>query len=96
MAKYYFEAIDSEECFTELAWIHHMKENGLTEIEVIEAEMETDVPFFYCTKYGFAGETGEGCGKECEEYKPRNKVSGRCIHSKNPYSPSGKKITLKT
>lgn len=34
--------------------------------------------------------SGEGCGKECSYYKPRNGKNGRCRFSRNCYEPDYK------
>jgi hypothetical protein len=73
-----------------------MKEEGIDEIELIEAEMEAGTGYFYCTQYGECGIVGESCGKFCDEYKPRNGKNGRCRFSANTYEQTEKHFTLKT
>ena len=77
-------------------WIEYMKENGLCEIELIEAKAVFNSDYFFCSHFGEVGDKKEsGCGKMCAAYKPRNGYHGRCCHSKNVYEPTDKTITLK-
>jgi hypothetical protein len=63
-----------------------MKENGLTEMDVFEAEIETDTGYFWCSEFDAITEKNDyTCGRWCEKYKPRNGKSGRCIFNKNCY-----------
>ena len=48
------------------------------------AKSEYNTGFFYCAEYAQMGEVGEGCGKECFAYKPKNGVKGVCSHFKVP------------
>ena len=67
-----------------------MKENGVQELTVFEAKMETKTKYFFCSEVGEIGETGESCGKYCESYHPRNGKNGRCRYSKNLYEQTDK------
>lgn len=102
MSKYYFckyvfydDDIGDEFCYELKTIIKEAKELGLKKVEVIEAEADTGIGFFYCDMFNFCGEVGEGCGKECEAYKPRNGKNGRCVHSGHCYSRTDKKRTIK-
>ncbi len=92
MARYYFYTKDSEQCFDLNTIKDMMKSDGLIEETVFEADIEYGQGTFYCSYWGIAGETGEGCGDECNMYKPRNKKSGRCVHHKNCYTHGESKI----
>lgn len=96
MAKKYFTEEDSEFCYEESFYQDLMKEEGLTEIEVFEAERETGSDFFWCREYGAAFEKSDNaCGvSECESYTPRNGKNGICKHNSYCYTPI-KKVTLK-
>ena len=93
--KYYFEKIDSEKCYNKNYFIELMKDNDITEMEVYPAIIEYDTDYFWCAEFEEACEKGEGCGRWCEEYKPRNGKNGRCISHKNCYEQAEKPITLK-
>lgn len=49
---------------------------------------------FYFKEFGTTGEVGEGCGKSCKIYEPRNGINGRCKFSNNTQSGSGKYFRL--
>lgn len=91
--KYYFETEDSEICYTKEHFVEVMKEESLTEIEVIEAKRTKDNEYFWCTYFGEVGEKGY-CGKACKEYTPRNGKSGNCKHNGSLYE-KGEKTILK-
>jgi len=94
--KKYFETKDSEICHNIEYFYDMMRLEELTEMEVFEAKVEFGTGLFWCNKFREVGEVGEGCGKMCKEYKPRNDKNGRCIHSGNVYECCEKvKIKLK-
>lgn len=96
MAKMYFIKYQEDECYDMPTIKDMMKSDGISQMEVEEAEMSTGTGMFYCSALGEVGETSEGgCGKFCDKYKPRNGKSGRCRSHKNVYSPTGKVITVK-
>ena len=84
MAKYYFDGNEEEHCYTLDCFIERLG-GWLDEITVYPAVMVVGVGVYYCQKFGEVGEVGEGCGKQCSEYKPRNGKNGRCRHSANCY-----------
>jgi hypothetical protein len=90
----YFENEDDERCYTEDHFQQLMKDEGLTEIEVFKAVPEYKTEYFFCQVEKEIGEVGEGCGKVCGDYEPRNGKNGRCRHSHHLYT-WGDKITLK-
>ena len=93
MEKYYFQK-DAEMCYTLQYHLDFMKENEIKEMEVFEAEIERGTGFFYCREFMQIGEIGEGCGKSCDKYSPRNGKSGICKHSGNVYEQTEKKKVL--
>ena len=94
---YYFKHSGSEICYTKAYFDNYMKQNGLTEIEVYNAEREKIPGIFWCKEHQFCGDgTLDTCGKRnCNDYKPRNKVSGCCVHHTSWLYTHTDKITLK-
>ncbi len=92
--KFYFEE-DSEGCCI-LQTFEERIEEGEKEIKLRLGKMEVGSGFMWCRENGESIERGDGaCGKlECTNYKPRNKISGRCIHSVNCYEPTGNILVL--
>ena len=86
---------DGEYCFPKEHIKEWMIDNDIQETLIIEATMEIGGGHFYCREFGEVGVTGEGCGKICKAYKPRNGKSGRCCHSANCYVETDKKRILK-
>lgn len=77
-------------------WIKIAKEEGLTEIELIEAEKIKIDDMFMCKIFGAAFDNKQTCGKQCNDYSPRNGKSGCCRHySTTFYEMSDKKTTIK-
>jgi len=94
MKLYFSKEIGDEFCYPKAEIIEYMKENDISEMEVTEAEMETDTVYFYCREFQEIGDVGQGCGRMCKKYAPRNGKNGRCKHSANPYSKSYRKLTI--
>lgn len=91
--KYWFIDEDSESCYNKEYISDEFPDQ--TEVEVFEAKKDYGSGYFFCKEHGELGESGDsGCGTDCKEYSPRNKVSGRCRFSETPYT-YGKKIILK-
>lgn len=86
MANYYFTEEEDELCFKEEYFIDIMKSKGLTQMNLILAERQIGSEYFYCSKNQQCGEKGE-CGKQCEDYTPRNGKNGCCKHNRNIYEP---------
>ena len=82
MAKYYFMTDDDENCYT-LNYIKQwMIDNDIAEMIIYEAKKSDVKDFFFCRFVGEVGEKNNTCGKTCEDYIPRNKISGCCkFHS---------------
>lgn len=97
MAKFYFSPHEEETCYHKQYYLDYMKQNRIKEMTVFEAKAEIGSDMFFCKELlevGMKGE-GDGCGKMCEHYKPRNGKSGRCKHSGFVYEQTEKSITLK-
>ena len=92
--KLYYENELSEYCFEESYFQQLMKEKSLKEIEVYEAIPEKIEGLFYCKEFQEFGETGEGCGKTCDKYTPRNGKSGCCKYFSNKSYTIGRKKSL--
>lgn len=96
MENYYFEYDDSEFCYTKEYFEDHMRENDLKEIEVFEACRDKMDGIFWCKEHYFCGDDSKDtCGRQCDEYEPRNKISGCCRHYSTRLYVHGNKITLK-
>lgn len=96
MAKYYFSEFDDEVCGTIEYQYRYMEEHNISQMTLIEAERETNTGYFHCNHFENIREVGQGCGKMCEAYKPRNKKNGRCIHSGYVYTLGEKKKIIKS
>jgi hypothetical protein len=96
MSKKYFEFEDSDFCYTLEYFNDKMLDEGLTEIEVFEAEREVGSSFFWCRHHSVACEkNSDTCGVDnCADYEPRNGKNGICRHNGYCYTPI-KKVTLK-
>ena len=88
MSKFYFYDKDDEFCTTLDSIKERIEDDELTERKVFKADRIVGDGFFFCKKHQEVGEVGQGCGKTCNEYEPRNKKNGRCIHSGYCYAPS--------
>ena len=89
--------IDTDYCYTLRAILAIMKENGLTEVRAYEAKAEKIENVFYCRAVGTFTDTAydNPCGKQCEDYSPRNGKSGRCrYHDVYSYDKTDKMIVL--
>ena len=64
-------------------------------MEVFEAKREVGSDYFFCTELDEVGEVGQGCGKFCYHYKPRNGKNGRCKHSGSVFEQTEKTKILK-
>lgn len=89
--KKYFSILD-DLCYSKDFIIDEMKINGMTEINVSEATRETGSDYFFCQENLEVGTVGEYCGKQCNDYKPRNGKSGCCKNRGFCYEPGHKFI----
>ena len=96
--KYYFKNSDSEICYDLNYYMNYMRNNNLNEIDVFEA-IPTIIGhgIFWCKEHAFCGDDSrEFCGiNNCNEYKPKNKISGACMHHTHWLFEHGNKIILK-
>lgn len=93
--QFYFEDEDSEICYTKDYFIRKMKEEGVTEKEVIKAYPDKLSGMFWCKKHDFCGDgTEDYCGKQCKDYAPRNGKSGCCKNHTSKLYIHGEKINL--
>lgn len=93
MKKFYFRSEDSENCYTLDHHLAEAREEGLSEIELFKAIPDIVDGFFYCRAVGECSEEGH-CGKECEDYAPKNGKSGMCRH-KGKFHAHGEKVVFK-
>ena len=87
-AKFYFTELDETRCFTLVNIIQDMLEQGSDKLKVWEAIRETGSDYFYCKAFetvGMKGEHYDKCGKECDQYIPRNGKSGLCKFKSHCY-----------
>jgi hypothetical protein len=93
--KLYFSELNDGLCETISSIKEEMKEQGIAEMDVFEAKIEYGNGYFYCREFGDIGEVGEGCGKMCDKYSPRNGKNGRCRFSGHTYEQTEIKRTIK-
>jgi hypothetical protein len=91
--KLYFLTKDTEYCQNIESIFDEMIAQGLTEMEVYEAEKTKDNNYFFCNEFGEVAEKGM-CGKGCTSYNPRNGKSGACRYLGNLYA-LGNLVTIK-
>ncbi len=92
--KFYFRSVEDELCYTADHHMANAKDEKLTEVELFEATPEKVDGFFWCRAVDECTEDGY-CGKQCEDYEPKNGKSGMCRHKGRLYTP-GKKVIFKT
>jgi hypothetical protein len=91
----YMDSDDDEYYCGPLSWVRsEMKQQGLTEAVLTEAEIIRGGEFVFCSDV-FEWCEKENCGKWCEQYKPRNGKSGYCSHARAGYEPTEKTKILK-
>jgi len=94
MARFYFENIDSEHCYSKEELL---KMYGKSLMDVFKAVPKKINGIFYCQFYGEIGEKELGvCGRECNGYTPKNKKSGCCIHYRKTLYVPGDKTTIRS
>jgi len=93
--KYFFsDQTPEESCYTLDYFVDKIAEDHEDEMILVEAVMVKGEGFYYCTQFGEVGESGDGCGSGCVEYKPRNGKSGRCRFSHNTYEHGSRRFRL--
>ncbi len=85
MSKLYFTR-DNEFCYP--LWVHkqHMKDDGIDELTLYPAKRTKVNGFIFCRHFQLVSNS-DGCGKQCDEYKPRNGKSGACKNLGGLYEP---------
>lgn len=100
MAKKYFDADrwdagdDTIRCYALRFHLEELKDECLTHRRLYPAMVEKGSGFFYCRHHGEVGEKGEGCGRQCAAYAPRNGKNGRCRYHSNCYDADTKTPVL--
>jgi hypothetical protein len=94
--KLYFRNSDSEWCHEKEYFLSDMKDNGIPEMEVFEAEVDKSLHHFWCKAIDTVCSKDDDvkCGKDCEDYDPCNGKSGKCKFKTYCYT-HGEKVTLK-
>jgi hypothetical protein len=92
----FFMEHDEDYCYPLTSVLQTMKEYEHEEVVVILAEREKNADAFFCKFHDECGYRGEGCGKECEGYSPRNGISGICNHYGYCYEPTEQRFILKS
>lgn len=95
MKYFYFREDDDENCYLKKDILEDMRENGIETLKIFKAKRMTGEGYFWCTVNQEVGEVGNGCGRFCEAYKPRNGKNGRCRFSGYCYEPTEESEILK-
>lgn len=90
----YFKDEDSTNCYPLGDHINEAKEEGLTEITLIEAILAPNDEFVWCAYMGEVMERFECNKSECSRYKPSHSKGGVCQH-RGRYFEFGEKETFK-
>lgn len=96
--KFYFLDAESEICYNKLYFTNYMNRNKLPKIEVYKAIPEIiGGGIFWCKKHSFCGDDSrQSCGKSnCQDYIPKNGISGACRHHTHWLYTHGEKVILK-
>lgn len=91
--KRYFSDMDSERCYPMSFFKEMMRDNGIYELELRLAIIDTGAAYFFCNEHGEVGEVGSCAG--CPDYKALNGKNGKCYHYRNCYTASEETITIK-
>ena len=95
ITRYYFSDHNDERCYTMKSMLDWMRVEGMETLIVYPAKIIVGDDYFFCSYHDECGVVGESCGKDCNEYAPRNGKNGRCRYSRNCYEPlNGNPITL--
>jgi hypothetical protein len=89
----YFRREDDECCYGLKYQLERARDEGLSEVTLFTAEKEKIEGVFYCHAVGECGEEGT-CGKQCDDYAPKNGKSGMCKHKGMTYAPA-EEVTFK-
>lgn len=90
--KLYFRNEDSDYCHAKEYFIGEMEDGS--EMKVIEAIPDKCKDYFYCTEIGMVvlSSNGDNCGKNCLNYNPCNKKSGKCRFKTHCYMKGENKL----
>lgn len=91
--KLYFKNEDDNFCCPLEDYINEAKEEGLDEIELIEAVPSKEKNYYWCTYYADVVEQGQCCKAECERWE-RYKNSNIC-HNRGHLFSFGEKVKFK-
>lgn len=93
--KLYFENEDANTAHSENYFQEQMKEEGITEMTVIEAIPipYSKADYVWCNEVEECYEKSE-CGKRCATYKPNNGKNGKC-EFRGQYCEFGEEVILK-
>lgn len=91
--KLWFRSADDEICEVGGDIIRGAHEEGVKEIELIEAVRDKSVDKYYtwCTYYGMVSVRGECVKAMCSRYEPNKSGRGACSHRGELYA-AGKKV----
>lgn len=92
--EFYFGSEDDEKCYTLDYHIAEARSENLKEVVLFKAEKYTVKDVFWCRSEGEVTESGY-CGKQCENYEPRNGKSGMCKHRSNIFYQPGERVVFK-
>ena len=74
-----------------------MKDEDITEMKVFEAVPDNSKENFFCKAAGYcflSPPKGERCGRDCEDYEPKNGKSGMCKYKRKCYT-WGKEVVIR-
>lgn len=74
---------DAELCYPKEHFMEEFQDKNLLEIRLYEAVPDKDKSYFFCRAVGEVCSIDSysfGCGKNCDDYCPRNGKSGICKH----------------
>lgn len=77
----------------------HLEEilgSNVAERRLYRARRLKGTEFFWCTALQEVGLKGEGCGRQCDEYEPRNGKNGRCRFSAHCYEADRSEVRVIT
>ena len=64
------------------------------ERRLYRARVEKGGNYFWCRAHYEVGEKGEGCGRQCDDYEPRNGRNGRCRYSAPCYEADRSEVLV--
>lgn len=92
--KLYFELGAEERCYP-IEYFEDRINDGEKEIILEVAKREFGSGVMWCKiQSEFVARGDDTCGSHCDDYKPRNKKSGRCKHLDNTFIGTGTELIL--